>query len=505
MIKSKLLIDSAWKEVLAKNKGIKDNGLMKSLSELKKLSDDDHEGAQKHLDEVIKLVGQLKKAKDVGSAPAVSKFLAEMASVAETAQREVAKNKTEAQKSAKAAGVEDKKHKDGADQEESEEESALLSTKLIPLLKAAKKGERMHAMVATSGKQAVVLLSRKPISPARRKLLADQLGVSGGVKYSVGHCIGEDGGLTFVLTTQATGMAKKLKLALLEQTAMRVNKLNCRGEDGETDADEEEGEDEDPAEADHDGDATADAGEGDAKREAKGDGDFEVNASVGRGGKNLEADVRAVQAALNRRLGISLEVDGRCDADTIEAITNFQRALGQSKPDGHVQPSRSTARALAASGKIGKPPPPPSSKTLPADLGKPALAGAPQVWHGMRSVLDHNIGELKRAINQEYANEHPEVLKEIETNVQRVDVVLEKFDTQLATILDRAYATQDPAERKTEIANAKVALADYVAFVKSEPLIGHIDNNPFGVDTQVKKTISDSLAHMIKSIAQAQR
>ena len=234
MIKSKLLTDGAWKEVLAKNKGIKDNGLMKSLLEIKKLGDDDYEGAQKRLDEVIKLVGQLQKAKDVAAVPAVSKFLGEMAGEAETAQREVAKNKAEAQKRAKAAGA-DRKRQDDADQEESEEKFALLGTKLIPLLKAVKAGERMHTMVATSGNQAVVLLSRKPISPARRELLADKLGASGGVKYSEGHCIGEEGVVTFVLSRHATGMAKKLKQALLEQTGLRVNKLDCREEEGETD------------------------------------------------------------------------------------------------------------------------------------------------------------------------------------------------------------------------------------------------------------------------------
>jgi len=234
MIKSKLLADSAWKEVLAKNKGIKDNGLMKSLSEMKKLGDDDYEGAQKCLDEVIKLVGQLQKAKDVAAVPAVSKFLGEMAREAEAAQREVAKNEAEAQKKAKAAGA-DKKRQEDADQEQSEEKFALLGTKLIPLLKAVKAGARMHTLVATSGPQAVVLLSRKPISPAWRKLLADKLGASGGVKYSVGQCIGEKGVVTFVLSTNATGMAKKLKLALLEQTGLRVNKLDCRGEDVEAD------------------------------------------------------------------------------------------------------------------------------------------------------------------------------------------------------------------------------------------------------------------------------
>ena len=162
------------------------------------------------------------------------------------AQRDVAKAKAEADKQGKLAAAaeakkreQEEKKKKGSGDEEDEEESALLTTKLIPLLRAAKKGERMHAMVASSGKQAVVMLSRKPISPSRRKILADELGGAGGIKYSVGHCTSEHGDITFALATQVVGMAKKLKLALLKQTGMRINKLSCRGEAGETDADED--------------------------------------------------------------------------------------------------------------------------------------------------------------------------------------------------------------------------------------------------------------------------
>ncbi len=66
---------------------------------------------------------------------------------------------------------------------------------------------------------------------------------------------------------------------------------------------------------------------------------------------------------------------------------------------------------------------------------------------------------------------------------------------------ERAGAAKDAAKRKAEIASAKTIIADYIAFVKTEPLIEHIDKNPFGVNAQVRKTITDSLTHMIKSIA----
>ena len=42
--------------------------------------------------------------------------------------------------------------------------------------------------------------------------------MSGGVKYFDGHCVKEEGATTFVLKSEVTGLAKLLKLALLNQT-----------------------------------------------------------------------------------------------------------------------------------------------------------------------------------------------------------------------------------------------------------------------------------------------
>lgn len=66
---------------------------------------------------------------------------------------------------------------------------------------------------------------------------------------------------------------------------------------------------------------------------------------------------------------------------------------------------------------------------------------------------------------------------------------------------DSVGAIANADMRKAELASAKTILADYIAFVKNEPLIEHIDKNPFGVNAQVRKVITDSLTHVIKSIA----
>jgi len=77
----------------------------------------------------------------------------------------------------------------------------------------------------------------------------------------------------------------------------------------------------------------------------------------------------------------------------------------------------------------------------------------------------------------------------------------QKLDSRLAQTLERVGDTKDAAQCKTEILGAKTLLADNVAFVKGEALIDHIDKNPFGVNAQVRKTITCSLTYMIKSIA----
>jgi len=243
MVKSKVLSDAGWKDVAGKG-NVKDNGLLKALEKLKRLGDDEHDETTKVLDEVGKLAGLLKKDKAVAATPAVAKYVAEVIGEAQAVARDVAKAKAEHDKAQKAKAEAEKKavakSADGGDDDDDDDELTpeLLTTKMKPLLKLVAKGQTMHALVAKSGKQVVVMMSRKPISPARRKMLADQLG-GGSTKYYPGVCTLEAGAVTFALKSEVAGMAKLVKIALLEQTGLRLNKLKCRGDDGE-DADDDD-------------------------------------------------------------------------------------------------------------------------------------------------------------------------------------------------------------------------------------------------------------------------
>jgi hypothetical protein len=136
----------------------------------------------------------------------------------------------------------------------------------------------------------------------------------------------------------------------------------------------------------------------------------------------------------------------------------------------------------------------------PPKLGKAELAKAPNVWHSTRDILDKNIEALKRAVMQASADDHPDLIDEINENLGKLDGIMDKLDTKLADSLAKAYAAKDEVARKAELKNSKAILADYIKYVKSEPLIAHVDANPFGVKTNLKKVLMDSLTHMAQAI-----
>ncbi len=84
-----------------------------------------------------------------------------------------------------------------------------------------------------------------------------------------------------------------------------------------------------------------------------------IEASVGKGGVNRQADVNVIQTLLNACVGHltphdPLPVTGVCDGLTIEVIEDFQRRVLKSEsPDGRIDPGGPTLKALNASASSG--------------------------------------------------------------------------------------------------------------------------------------------------------
>lgn len=208
-----------------------DGALLKALARLDKTDESKPQPRLDALGDVVQQLNKLvpalaKRKKDIGDKPftEVKDKLYGLLEAAEDAEK--------ACKAALQAAAEDE-----------EESPALLTTKMVPLIREVRKGKvTLQSLVAVAGKETVVLLSRRAISPARGKLLKEQMANAGGIKFIRGECLLEENALTFVVQAQAGGLAKRLRAALLAQTQLRL-KIRVRGEspdDVEADGEDEE-------------------------------------------------------------------------------------------------------------------------------------------------------------------------------------------------------------------------------------------------------------------------
>jgi len=236
----KQLTEAAWK-AFAKGKAYKDAALVKALGDLARAERDTPEAQAKSVDALEKQAEALLKL--YKGDKELSAYLADLGRAADRMRKAAelaAKKAVElAAKKAREDANDQAREQAHGDEGDAEESPALLTTQMLPLLRLVLKGDGMHALVASSGKQVAVMLARRPIPTGRRKILAEQLEGASSIRYFAGHCVREDGATTFILQAQVAGLAKKLKAALLAQTGLRVNKLRCRGEDGETDDDDD--------------------------------------------------------------------------------------------------------------------------------------------------------------------------------------------------------------------------------------------------------------------------
>ncbi len=223
----KFLSELEWKR-FSKAHQIKDATLAKALAALETAKGP--EGQLKALDDIEKAIGVVKKE---------AKSDKEVMGWLESVEKSADKQRKESEFALKKAAKEES--------DDEEDDPVLLTSKLIPLLRQVKKGDEMQVLLARGGKEVAVLMSRKAISPSRRKLLTDYL-KDGTPKFHKGVCIWEANAYTFVMETQAAGLAKKVKAALLKQVELRL-KVRVRGEEGDLDDDGEPAEENDGLEA----------------------------------------------------------------------------------------------------------------------------------------------------------------------------------------------------------------------------------------------------------------
>jgi len=307
----KHLTELAWK-TFAKGGDYKDAALLKALAALAKAERDGPQAMLDALDDVEKQLKALRSAhkgnKDLAG------YLDKVEKAAD-AQRKLS----------------DKDLKEAEASDDEEDSPALLTSKLVPLIRQVRKGDVvMKAMIVTTGKDTAVMLSKREIAPTRSKLLKEYLGASGGVKTILGDCLLEANAITFVVQSQAAGLAKTLKAALLAQTELRL-KVRVRGQD--------------PDDIDEDGEPEEEGqtAPGDIRSETKPDSTADAQQQPDADKQRFEQRLAQLEPLVAAMLAAQ-----RGDTNKIRALAEFARDKGPANPAAGLKALESLEAMLRA-------------------------------------------------------------------------------------------------------------------------------------------------------------
>lgn len=128
------------------------------------------------------------------------------------------------------------------------------------------------------------------------------------------------------------------------------------------------------------------------------------------------------------------------------------------------------------------------------------LLEAAEAWRQTHGQAAAQIAALKAAVKSHCADSPAPLVQAIDKGLLKLDALLETVDHRLADSLATAGKAGDDDARGTELANAKAILARYINYVKADPLVAHIDQNPFGVKTGLQALLADGLNKAAQAI-----
>lgn len=360
--------------------------------------------------------------------------------------------------------------------EEDADSPALLTGKMIPLLRQLRKGGvTMPALICTAGRNTAVLIMRRAIAPSRRKLLAEMVDAKGGAKYITGECVYEDNTLTFVVASQAAGLSKRIREALLLQTDLRF-KVKVRGDDGE----EQDGEDESSESPDE-----AAAPDIPAAPPLPSAEQLTYVQRLRRVNERVEEALRGQHpeaTKLRAVTGFAAEKAAAGDfAGAIKALDIVEKLLGGA-------PSTSSAAPSAA---------PTPERSVPS-VASVVFQQSRLVWDATRKKAHAELKMLQDAIRADFKGE-PE-FAEVDALAGRLDALLERFDERLSDKLDEALNAAAPADRQARQREAAAILAEYRAFVDGDEGLRLLDANPFAPVT-IRKVFVEALTVLGSKLA----
>lgn len=449
------LSESEWKK-FSKGRAYKDAAWIKALDVLEAAGDD----PQRQLDAIA---GVEKEADALRKANKGDK---DLAGYLDDAAKSLQKQRVAAAAQAKAGGDED----DGP---------AALTSQMVPLLRQVAAGNTMQVLLGITSKQVVVLMSRKPISTARRKLLTTYADDASGMKFAAGQCLFEAGMHTFVVEAKASGLAKRVRAALLQQTEVRW-KVRVRGLD--------------PNDVDEDGD---DAEAGKVPQAPPLPQAAEPASTAAIDTKAISARLAALQAAVRQALtGPAANEVRAAVAELTQHIKGGDGAAAQqalARLESLVPAGTGAAPAAGASQAAAAAPAPAAKPGGAVDYARCRLA-----WEAARKKVHGELQSLERLVLDHYRQSS--AIGELTVKIRRLDTVLSGFEEDLDDLLDAALNT-DSAERKRELhAEAARVVRKFLARAQSDPVIQLLETNPFQ-PVSVKATLVSTLDVLTRRLA----
>jgi hypothetical protein len=200
------------------------------------------------------------------------------------------------------------------------------------------------------------------------------------------------------------------------------------------------------------------------------------------------------------------------------APPNIKAALGQlataagaavknatNDAEGLVDRLEDAVRKVAAAApqqapSAAPPPAPPPQASAPSGpaVGGTTFARSQKAWIAARKRIEDEIAKLHDGV-QAACEEHgiQDVLrKSFET---KVEPMLDELDESLAEKLGELDRANDPQQHQKLLGEAKQIISRYQAYVNGNPMIAQLDSNPF-VPVTIHKTITATLAVLSNSV-----
>jgi hypothetical protein len=453
---------SLWTAFVKKHKlELDDEPFVKALTRLDKAGEDASEARLQALENVIEQAAKLvpvlvKRKKALGDRP----FTEAKDKVHEL--EALAQDQLKQTRAAVAAAADD-----------DAESPALLTTKMIPLIREVRKGDVvMQALIALAGKQTVVLLSRRPISPARGKLLKEQMTNPSGLKFIRGECLLENNAITFVVQAQAGGLAKRLRAALFDQTELRL-KVRVRGED--------------PDDIEEDGESD----EGDAAPLNAPGSEQAASAGVEPGADPLAVRFQTRNAEIEPLVMRTLAANAG-DTSKIRAVHGFVAEKAAAKAWASALAGLDKLEALLAAAET-------SGRASASDAAPVGKVGLEVLRTEVRTIRVRAVGGISQLAQQLASDPHPQAAG-ISKVVKRLALDMPGELEGLLGQMDQAMQRKDAAAIAACRASIRKSAGDWIKFLQDnrDPILG-CETNPWGIPIAIDKPMRASLNAILKT------